>query len=150
MKRTNSQLSDLARNLPAGNRVGHPKLDGLRWASSSVRLLRSGVVCQGHIAYGPNPGRSRDRSPLWLGIVTQGPAENRGQRYWIVYAGASPALASSAVSQRLYERTLKGFEPMEQRSNKFNLLPATQVEQELIDQLQPQKTESALAQVIVV
>jgi len=148
MKHTDSQLSDFAKRLPAGNRVGHPRLDGLRWASSSVRLTRSGSVCQGHVAYGPYPGRSRNQSTVWLGIVTHGPAENRGQRYWIVYSGPSPVLASSSVSQRLYDRTLKGYEPVEFRSNTFNLLPAVQVESDLLEQMQPLAVPSALAQVM--
>ena len=148
MKYTNSQLSQMVKQLRADNRVGHPALDGLRWASSSIRLMRDGTVCQGHVAYGPHPGRSRDRSPLWLGIITQGPKEKSGQRYWLAYAGASPVLASAEVSQKLYTRTLDGFTPTEECLSKFNLLPSTQVEEDLLEQIKPQVADSALEQAL--
>jgi len=149
MKRTNSEMSNMVRRLRVGNRTSNSKLDGLRWASSSVRLSRNGQVCQGHVAWGRDPRRPRSADQVWLGIVSQGPEHNPGQRYWIVYAGHNPVLASSEVSQRLYQRTLKGFIPdSTAKMNSFNLLPSDQVEEDLLEQLQPKPTESALANLL--
>lgn len=148
MKHTDSQLTEMIKKLRPGNRTGHPGLDGLRWASSSIRLDRDGVVCQGHVAYGVRPGKPAGTPPVWLGIVCQGPRENCGQRYWVVYAGSSPVLASSEVSQKLYQRTLSGFDLLEPRNNHFNLMPSAQVEEELLDQIRCGSAPSFLEQVI--
>lgn len=150
MKHTNSELVEFVNQLKVGNRVGHQRLNDLRWASSSIRLLRNGEVCQGHVAYGPDPRRRGKAPSSWLGIVAQGPEENSGQRFWIVYAGHNPVLASSEVSQRLYQRTLKGFVPdSTERLNNFNLHPSDQVEEDLLQQLQSKPVASALESILL-
>jgi len=149
MKHTNSELTEFVNQLKVGNRVGHQRLNNLRWASSSIRLLRDEEVCQGHVAYGPDPRRSKSPS-VWLGIVAQGPEDNSGQRFWVVYSGHNPSLASSEVSQRLYQRTLKGFKPdSTERLNNFNLHPSDQVEADLLDQLQSKPAASALESILL-
>lgn len=150
MERTNSELTELVNQLKVGNRVGHNRLDNLRWASSSIRLLRDEEVCQGHVAYGLKPSGSRAAAPVWLGIVAQGPQSNTGQRFWVVYAGHSPALASSAVSQKLYQRTLSGFNPdSTKKMNTFNLHPADQVETDLLEQISSKPASSALESILL-